>query len=371
MSSLSPHEEIRTYFDAAVFEATAEGCVVADNDLIIVYANAAVGAMIDCAPEDLIGRHVTELAAPESRAEVEYQSNLRDLMPQRMYEGRMMRADGSRLFVVVNASRLYNTEGKPIGSFAFITDITRHHRDQVILQQQRQQLRTTIQLLSRRYEGVCRDMRDPLNALLGVPEMLRTDNRSPPGEMDDFLGLCRDAGEQILRLVENLSTWTRLQLDQITLEPGNYELDEIVRDALEPYTRADDRHGRRVVNLVGPLRVRTDLHAAYSILQHLTDNALRFSPDGGEVELTAEAVNGHVAVTIRDQGPGIPADQQPHLFRLDQPQRRPDSDGQQGSGFGLLICRTLVERMGGTISVASRPGAGTGITFTLPAATVQ
>lgn len=368
MSSPLIQQEIRNHFDPAIFESTAEGCIVADNNLVIVYANAALCALIDHTPDDIVGRHVLELAAPESHALAERQRDLRDVIPHRVYEGCLLRRDGSRVFVVVSASRLYDAAGTPIGSFAFITDITRHHRDEVLLQQQRQQLRTTVQLLNHLFEGVCRDMRDPLNAILGVPQMLMAAAPPNPETVSDYLGLCRDAGEQMLRMVENLSTWTRLQLNQIALQPAEYELNDIVHEVLEPLGRQADRNGQRIVNRIGQVRVRTDLNATNSVLQHLIDNALRFSPEGTAVELLAAPRAQQVAISVSDNGPGIPQRLQPYLFRRDQPP--PGADGQMGSGVGLLICRNLVERLGGTIGVDSCPGTGTRVTFTLPSATL-
>ena len=370
MSSLSVQQDIRRHFDPAIFEATEEGCVVADNDLIIIYANAAFCALLGRPADDVIGRNVLELAAPESLAVTEQQMLLRNAVPRRVYEVCLLRRDGGRVFTIINASRLCDSTGAAIGSFGFVTDITRYRRDELALRQQRQQLHATVRLLSRLFDGVCRDMRDPLNAILGVPQLLLADQPPAPGEIDSYLNLCREAGEQMLHMVENLSAWTRLQLDQIALEPAEYELNDIVRDVLEPFGRMADRNGQRIVNRIGRVRVRTDLNATNNVLQHLIDNALRFSPEGASVELLATPSGGCVAVSVCDEGPGIPPHLQPYLFRLDHPRPLPDADGQVGSGVGLLICRNLVERLGGTIGVDSRPGAGTRVTFTLPSATL-
>ncbi|HYG86625.1 MAG TPA: PAS domain-containing sensor histidine kinase [Azospirillum sp.] len=371
MSSPLLQQEVRNHFDPAIFESTAEGCIVVDNNYFVVYANAALCALLDRPLHDIVGRHALELTAPESHSVMERQRTLCDIVPHRVYEVCLLRRGGGRVFAIVCASRLYDSGGAAIGSFAFVTDITQHRRNELQLQQQREQLHTTIRLLNRLFEGVSRDMRDPLNAILGVPQMLLAAAPLAPREVDGYLGLCRVAGEQMLRMVENLSTWTRLQLDQIALEPAEYELNDIVREALEPFGRLADRNSQRIVNRIGRVRVRTDLNATNSVLQHLIDNALRFSPKGSAVELLAAPDGGWVAVSVRDEGPGIPPDVQPYLFRLDHPHPLPDAEGQLGGGFGLLICRSLVERLGGTIGVDSRPGAGTRVTFTLPSAMVQ
>jgi signal transduction histidine kinase len=102
---------------------------------------------------------------------------------------------------------------------------------------------------------------------------------------------------------------------------------------------------------------------------NLVDNAIKYSPDGGDVEIRFEAQNGECLIEVVDEGLGIPNSERERIFekfyRLDPEQRR----GVGGSGLGLYICRELVERMNGRIEVESEPGKGSRFTVALPSGT--
>jgi signal transduction histidine kinase len=101
---------------------------------------------------------------------------------------------------------------------------------------------------------------------------------------------------------------------------------------------------------------------------NLTENAIKYSPDGGRIEIAAGRENGVVRFSVRDQGLGIAPDEQPHIFerfhRVDPNMTR----GVGGTGLGLYICRELVEGMNGRMWVTSREGAGSTFSFELPVA---
>lgn len=101
------------------------------------------------------------------------------------------------------------------------------------------------------------------------------------------------------------------------------------------------------------------------MLRHLIENAVRFSPSGSIVMLSATAADGRVTLRVQDNGVGIPEEVLPYLFRIDHHHASPGADGELGSGLGLLISKAMVERMGGGIRLYSRPGGGTAVTVVL------
>jgi signal transduction histidine kinase len=100
------------------------------------------------------------------------------------------------------------------------------------------------------------------------------------------------------------------------------------------------------------------------VLGNLIDNAVKFSPDGGTVEVAATASNGHVQVAVTDHGEGIPTEHQEKIF---EQFGRVDGTNKPGSGLGLYIARAIAEAHGGTLEVSSAPGHGATFTLTLPA----
>jgi len=112
-------------------------------------------------------------------------------------------------------------------------------------------------------------------------------------------------------------------------------------------------------------RVKADRRAMRSILDNLLANALRYTPEEGEILLTAEEVKDSVQFTVRDTGRGIEADRLSTIFDRFNPM------SESGSGLGLALVRRLVESLGGQIAVESRLGHGTTFRFTLPVAAVE
>ncbi len=110
-----------------------------------------------------------------------------------------------------------------------------------------------------------------------------------------------------------------------------------------------------------------DLNKLRKVLVNLVDNAIKYSPEGGEVEIRVDAENGQCRIEVADHGLGIPSSERERIFekfyRLD-PQL---AGGVGGSGLGLYICRELVERMNGRLDVDSEPGEGSRFTVALPA----
>ena len=112
-------------------------------------------------------------------------------------------------------------------------------------------------------------------------------------------------------------------------------------------------------------RVQADRRALRSILDNLLANALRYTPDEGEILLSAEEVKDRVQFTVRDTGRGIEADRLSTIFDRFNPM------SESGSGLGLALVRRLVESLGGQIAVESRLGHGTTFRFTLPVAAIE
>jgi signal transduction histidine kinase len=145
------------------------------------------------------------------------------------------------------------------------------------------------------------------------------------------------------------------------------DLPALVRDAAETMRPLAEEKGLRLrVEGTGPVEVRGDAARLRQVLYNLLDNAIKYTPAGGEVEVHAGERDGAAAVTVRDTGVGIPVEHLPRVFdrfyRVDKARSRE----QGGTGLGLSIARSIVIAHGGTIDLESTPGGGTTCTVTLP-----
>lgn len=365
--------------DRTVLERTSEGCWVVDRDLVTVHVNPALCAMLGYRAGELVGTHLLSCVAEESRAVIERQVVMRDLIPHRSYDVTLTRSDGQPLYAIFNDSRLDDDAGAVRGACIFVTDISRRHETELQREAQREHLADTVARMNRFLGQICQDLKDPLSAILGATQMISADAAAaaPPAAGGDgpvngpgsYAALCSDAGRQIMRTIENLSLWSRLQLNQVPMELRVYEVGGLLQDILEelePRARARDvLIVNRIVTPHVQAHVLGDLTGLTTVLRHLIDNAVRFSPAGSMVMLSATVADGRVTLRVQDNGVGIPEEALPFLFRIDHHHASPGADGELGSGLGLLISKAMVERMGGTIRLYSRPGGGTAVTVVL------
>ena len=353
--------------DHTVLECTSEGCWIVDRDLVTVSVNPALCAMLGYRRGELVGSHLLSYVAEESRPVMERQVVMRDLVPHRSYDVTLLRSDGQPLYAIFNDSRIDDEGGTARGSCIFVTDISRRHEEERTREAQREHLADTVARMNRFLGQVCQDLKDPLNAILGATQMISGGGLGGGlgRGLGDYAALCSDAGQQIMRTVENLSLWSRLQLNQVPMELRVYEVGGLLQDILEELEPRARAREVRIVNRIAATRVLGDLTGLTTVLRHLIENAVRFSPPGGTVTLSATAADGRVTLRVQDNGVGIPEEVQPYLFRIDHHHAAPGADGETGSGLGLLISKAMVERMGGAIRLHSRPGGGTAVAVTL------
>jgi PAS domain S-box-containing protein len=214
------------------------------------------------------------------------------------------------------------------------------------------------------------ELRTPLAAVYGAARTLRrTDIEIPAEQHDRFLEIIVSETERLTAIVSQILLAGQLEEGRVDVTTTATDLAPLVESALESARlRAPDQielrlgqNGARVVALADEDKLR-------QVLVNLLDNAIKYSPDGGEVMVELARGHGRVRLTVRDRGLGIPPAEQERIFekfyRLDPALTR----GVGGSGLGLFISRELVSRMGGSLTVRSQPGKGAVFVVDLPAA---
>jgi two-component system, OmpR family, phosphate regulon sensor histidine kinase PhoR len=242
----------------------------------------------------------------------------------------------------------------------------------------------------RRLEGVRRDfvanvsheLKTPLTSIRGYVETLLGDDDMPADMKRQFLDVVHRNANRLNSIVEDLLDLSRLESGGWRPELLEVDAAEIVEDVWSGCSReAAQRHIRFTAPT--PVRVLADPSGLRQVLANLLDNALRYTPDGGSIQVVAlpsaaaagpvagaatDTAPGFVTLEVRDTGVGIPTDALTRVFerfyRVDPARSRAEG----GTGLGLSIVKHLVESMGGTVSAHSELGKGTTIRFRLPAA---
>ena len=331
---------------ARVLDAVGDGVFLLDDEGLIRFWNRAAELVTGKRGDDVWGRPVGELFVrwEELAEEIPVSESSTAARPVTL----PVDVDGQELWLSFVAVR------SPAGVVYAFRDLTLERR----LDEAKSEFVAT----------VSHELRTPMTAVLGAAKtLMRDDIELDPDRRRQLLEMIGAQGTRLTKIAEDVLIASRLDRDELRLERDHVDMGELVQTAVA--------HMREYVPESISLIVRAesngaaalgDRHRIEQVLVNLIDNAIKYSPAGGEVSVSTAASANGVRVEVRDNGMGIPSAEQRSIFekfyRLEGAQVR------AGNGLGLYICRELVQRMGGTIGVESDPGSGSTFYFELPRA---
>lgn len=286
----------------------------------------------------------------------------------RSMDFRMLRHDGERIWVHVDAIAIAGRQGatqKLIASFLDVTPIKGAEEETRAALRRQEELN---ELRSRFVAMTSHEFRTPLATILSSAELIRYyGEKLPPEEKDALAGTIDEAVQRMTRMLDRILLISRAEAGMLEFRPQPLDLEEFCRGlADEVRSRHADSTCRLRLDFAGAAGGH---HYDGKLLRHVIDNllsnAVKYSPQGGEVAFRVTVSPAATELVIADQGIGIPAADLPHLF--DSFHRGSNVGDIRGTGLGLAIVKAAVDVHGGRIAVDSEPGAGTRFTVTLPA----
>jgi signal transduction histidine kinase len=215
---------------------------------------------------------------------------------------------------------------------------------------------------------VTHDLATPLSVLSGTLQMVRLRGAAPEVDLPRLLVRLETASARATSLVRMLSDAQALEADGFGLTIAAHDLRRLVSPIAQMMDRFSDRHPVVVRVPEHPVIIEADADRLQRVLENLINNAIKYSPDGGAVEVSVEVDGGEAILLVRDHGIGISPDALPRIF--DRSYRAPEAAARApGLGLGLSIAAQVVARHGGTIGAAAAEGGGTILTVRLPRAT--
>jgi signal transduction histidine kinase len=234
------------------------------------------------------------------------------------------------------------------------------------LQSQNELLRESERRKSELVRIVSHELRTPLASILGFTSVL-LNREVAPEEQRRYLEIIDREGRRLSDLLNDFLDAERLDEGHLLLEHELLDVSRVVAEQVRLFEGQSEKHKLDMVLPSKPLTVRGDPHRLAQVVGNLLSNAIKYSPEGGTVHVVAEQENGMVRVSVRDEGLGIPDDQQERVFvkffRGDAP-----ASGIPGTGLGLTIARSVVEAHGGSMNFESGRGVGSVFWLELPTA---
>ena len=211
--------------------------------------------------------------------------------------------------------------------------------------------------------NVSHEFKTPIAAITGMCELI-ADPKLPEEERNEYLDLMHEQAQRLSQLCDSVLAMSRLDAQEAVSQRERCDVDEqIRRDVIMLSERWSERDIALELDL-DALPIVTDPNLNHQIWINLIDNAYKYTPDGGTIQLQSKTLTNGVQVRISDTGRGMTSDEAEHAFDRFYQANRSHVEG--GSGLGLSIGRRICELLGGSVTCESTPGAGTTMTVTLP-----
>ncbi len=308
--------------------------------------------------EELINKKVQLWANLSSRQELVL--NLQENDYYGNFETEMIHRNNTKLTVIISARRIV-LDGH-ICILSVIKDISfRKAAEEKLIE-----LNST---KDKFFSILAHDLKNPLGSFYSVAELLNDEyDNIPESSKKQYLGIIRDSARQLNSLLENLLTWSRSQRGLISFNPTVFDIYSLADNSIQILQlSASAKRITLLNNVPKDIFVNADMNLVNTIIRNLMSNAIKFTDNGGEISVTAiDSTSGYVAVAVKDSGIGISKDTIKDLFKIDKSVSTLGTNGESGTGLGLILCREFVEMHNGRIWAESELNVGTTFYFTLP-----
>ena len=364
---------------AAMVESAYDAMISSDPDGIIRSWNSAAERLFGYTAEEAVGQPVAIIKREDQQGEVTgIMESLRRHESVVLHDAVRFSKDGNEIPVTMALSPLWDAQGRFAGASAVIRDITERKRNEAAVSDalaRQSEMVERLQELDRAktafVSSVSHELRTPLAGMLGYVEILAGGDA---GELEAdqlrILEIVDACTKRLSLLIEDLLTVSQIESGGFRLDPGPVAVGPLLEAARQAVV-ATLVNRQLTISVEHPheaVTIWADGSQLERMLTNLMTNAVKFTPDGGRVQLAWRPVVDGVVLTVSDTGMGIPIEDQPMLFDRFFRSTSARQLAIPGTGLGLGIVKSIVDEHGGSIEIISAVGEGTEVAVTLPAA---
>jgi len=337
----------------------------------LAFISRGVEIFLGFNPESIVGKQFVALLAPDS-VNV-FQSVFNRIINSKSnsiesLDIQFLNKQGLPVWGEVRFNAAVDSRGRITTIMGMIRDITLRHETELKLKETSARLLELNKTKDKFFSLIAHDLKNPMNAICGFAELLNDEFQELTDEEKRlYVKNVLNSATDLNRLLEDLLVWSRTQTGNISFRPDYLDLSLLINEAII-FSRlnAEKKSCTFVNEVVFGQMVFGDVNMVRTILRNIISNAIKFSYRGGQIIVTATQTGHSVCTTIIDKGMGMSEETVSSLLVSENLINTDGTEGEKGTGFGLLISKEFINHHKGQLVINSKQGEGTEISFTLP-----
>ncbi len=283
-------------------------------------------------------------------------------------EREILLSDSIKRWLNINKAPLLDENNNVIGIVGVMDDITKRIEFEKALLDTQKKLEELNAQKDKFFSIIAHDLRSPFYSLLGFAGLLKDDfDNITDEEKKLYINNIITSLKNLLSLIDNLLTWARINLNRVNFEPELISLSYIIRTVIDSQKLGAENKSILINNNCPvDLKVFADANMIEAVIRNLISNAIKFTKKDGKIDVNVIETEEQVKIEVKDNGIGMESSTVSSLLKKSSVHSTSGTNNEKGTGLGLMICKEFIEKHNGTISIESKPGEGTIISFTLP-----
>jgi PAS domain S-box-containing protein len=366
-ASMHSKKEIEKYTES-ILNNIGDAVFVKDDQSRLLFVNTAFCEMFDLPRAEILGKTLAEDVAPNERENFLKidQQILEDGVENINEEPLTVRGLPTKI-ISTRKSRFIDTSGEKF-LVGIIRNITERKKAEQALKESEAKFRELNTTKDKLFSIIGHDLRSPIINILGLSDLLIEAGAGVDlVELEQYLEMINSTAKNSLTLLDNLLRWAKSQTGQIHYKSKKIHLSTIIKEIVDQSKSIARAKNIALHNtLIDEIEIYSDEEMFKTIVRNLISNAIKFSKPGGTIDIGTSLKENHVEITVSDNGLGMTEKTRKMLFGISQNISTLGTANEKGSGFGLVLCKEIVEKLGGSIWVESEEGKGSNFKFTLP-----
>ena len=321
--------------------------------------------------DEVLGKSDTELfpERQEHGSEDEDQSVIQEGKSILDIEGKLVDKDGEVRWLLGLKVPLLDAQGQIVGIVGLNHDITERKLAEEEIIRSNQQLSKTVAEKDKFFSIIAHDLRSPFSGFINLTQIMAEESESfSKDELTDYSKSMYDSASTVYKLLENLLEWAQMQKGNISFNPQELLLPDLVSFSVNTINqRALQKGISLVTEIPSDQKIFADEKMTNTVLRNFLSNAVKFTKRDGTVTVRCKKIDGEmIEVSVKDTGVGMLEKDVKRLFKMEEKVSSNGTEGEPSTGLGLLLCKEFVEKNGGKVWAESKKGEGSTFYFTVP-----